>query len=126
MLRALLNLDTKKDFAQLSPSEDAMSIVNFSLVPGGLSRVSQSNDDAVNEKFSEIVLETVQLLLKSSLLRTASQEHGDGSTDSLQRLMDLIDENRESGRIKMGGRFPLLIAQRSAGQQSGGQFHHIG
>ncbi|KAL9115742.1 MAG: hypothetical protein Q9227_000110 [Pyrenula ochraceoflavens] len=117
MLQSLLDLESQKDFARFPPSGNTMSILKFSLMAGGFSRAAKSDDVAVNERFSETVLETVQLLLKSALLRIKSAGGTDESADSLQGLIDLITENSKDGKIKMGGLFPLLVAQKSSAGQ---------
>ena len=100
-----------------------MTIINFNLLPGGVSRESLSQDASLNERFSDIVLESVKLLLKASLVRKNSQapqdpragEGGTGQSEQIkiQMLMDTIDEARNSNGIKMGGVFPQLIAQKA-------------
>lgn len=123
MLRQLLSLNPEANISRAYLSEDLMTILNFGLLPGGFSRDSRSEDPVLNKRFSEIVLESVKLLLHACLLRKQSQAIGEPSSgDSgtgqselteIQRLMDFIDEARKSDGIKMGGVFPHLIAQKT-------------
>ena len=123
MLRQVLSSNSEADVPQLYNSGDVMTITNFNLLPGGVSRESLSQDASLNERFSETVLESMKLLLNASLIRKKSQapqdpRAGEGGADyreqiEIQRLMDIIDEARRSDKIKMGGVFPQLIAQKS-------------
>ena len=63
-----------------------MTIINFNLLPGGVSRKSLSQDASLNERFSDIVLESVKLLLKASLVRKKSQP----KTHGLERVTRAI------------------------------------
>ena len=100
-----------------------MTIINFNLLPGGISNSSPFQDASLSERFSEIVLESMKLLLAASLIRKKSQapeepRDTEGGTDQsdlteIQRLMDFIDKARMSDKIKMGGVFPQMIAQKS-------------
>lgn len=100
-----------------------MTILNFNLLPGGISRETQSEDTSLNDRFSEIVLESIKLLLNASLIRKQSQTPeeprlgdvgtGNNNLTDTQRLMDFIDEVRMSDRLKMGGFFPQIIAQKT-------------
>ena len=100
-----------------------MTIINFNLLPGGTSRESRSEDASLNERFSHIMLESVELFLKGSLIRKKSHaseelrvgEGGTGQSEltEIERLMDFMEEARKSDRIKMGGLFPQVIAQKS-------------
>lgn len=123
MLREILSSNSGADVSQIYNSGDVMTIINFNLLAGGVSRESLSQDASLNERFSEIVLESVKLLLKASLVRKKSHAPqdpqaeeagtGHGEQTKIQRLMDTIDEARKSDGIKMGGFFPQLIAQKS-------------
>ena len=69
MLQKLLSLDPRAG----NLSEDTMTILNFNLLPGGITRESRPQDVSTNERFSDIVLESVKLLLKASLIRKKSR-----------------------------------------------------
>lgn len=121
MLRQLLS--PRQDISQASAREYVMAIINFNLLPGGISRELRSEDTCLNTRFSDILLESMKLLLTASMIRKKSQaakerQLGEGGSDQseladTQRLMDLIDEIRKSDGTKMGGIFPQLIAQKS-------------
>ena len=119
MLRQILSPNSGADVSQFYNSSDVMTVTNFNLFPGGVSRESLSQDASLNERFSETVLESMKLLLNASLVRKKSQARaGEVGADQseqteTQRLMDIIDEARKSDGIKMGGVFPQLIAQKS-------------
>ena len=123
MLRQLLSLNPEANVSRAYPSEDLMTILNFGLLPGGFSRDSRSEESDLNQRFSDIVLESVKLLLHASLLRKQSQAIGEPSSEDsgtgqselteIERLMNFIDEARKSNGVKMGGVFPQLIAQKS-------------
>ena len=120
MLRQILSLNPRAE----NPSGDILTIINFNLIPGGITRHSRPQDASINERFSDIVLESVKLLLEAALIRKKSQvpeksEGGQTSKDQsglpkIQKLMDFVDEARKSDRINMGGIFPQLIAQASS------------
>ncbi|KAL9108368.1 MAG: hypothetical protein Q9227_006828 [Pyrenula ochraceoflavens] len=115
MLSRLLSLNTSTGNFDFRTGRNAMTIINFSLVPGGLSRGSRSDqiDDAVvNESFSEVVLESVKLLLKSSMVSQESRNVNASNLARTMKLIKFIDENQKTGRVKMGGLFPLLIARK--------------
>ena len=44
-----------------------MTVTNFNLLPGGVSRESLSQDASLNERFLKTVLESMKLLLNASL-----------------------------------------------------------
>lgn len=122
MLRQLLSFGPEADISPDPPREE-LEITNFNLLPGGISRASQSQNNALDQRFSETVLESMKLALNSSLIRKMSQVpeesrgrkssmHHNGLTET-QKLMDFIDNTRESGEIMMGGHFPQIIAQKS-------------
>ena len=120
MLRQILSLNPGAE----NPSGDMLTIINFNLIPGGITRNSRPQDASINERFSDIVLESVKLLLEAALIRKKSQvpeksecgqtSMGQSGLPEIQKLMDFIDEARKSDRIKMGGVFPQLIAQVSS------------
>ncbi|KAF4609847.1 hypothetical protein G7Y89_g15776 [Cudoniella acicularis] len=121
MLRQLLPLNSGSNVFQ--PGGDLLTILNFNLLPGGISREGRSEEIVLNNQFSDIVLETVKLLLNPSLVHKKSQANGDSfggeagtghsQLTEIQKLMDFIDEAWKSGNVKMGGVFPQLIAQKS-------------
>lgn len=121
MLRQLLS--TNSESIALQPSGHLLTILHFNLLPGGISREGRSDDTTLNNQFSETVLETVKLLLKSAWLRQESLETDEESGGKngtredqmakFQGLMDFVDQARGSDNIKMGGFFPQLIARKS-------------
>ena len=80
----------------------------------------------LNIRFSEIVLESMKLLLNASLVRKKSEASSDVSGGAsrtgedqfveTQRLLDFIGKTQESKSVLMGGVFPQLIAQKSMGR----------
>ncbi|KAL8900038.1 MAG: hypothetical protein Q9207_005886 [Kuettlingeria erythrocarpa] len=122
MLRQLLSFNLEADISAYPPRE-VLTITNFNLLPGGISRESQSQDRTLNQRFSATVLESMKLALDSSLIRKLSEvpdesrgrengTHRDRLTET-QKLIDFIDNTRESGEIMMGGHFPQVIARKS-------------
>lgn len=93
-----------------------MAILHFNLLPAGFCKGSWLEDGVAKEHFSDILLESVNLLLNASLLRKRQDGKGDQDAEvvELQRLINYTKETQESKRVKMGGIFPLLIAQKSA------------
>ncbi|XXG93752.1 hypothetical protein Hte_000001 [Hypoxylon texense] len=119
MLRELLSQNAKP--GGTTTSNDLLRILHFNLLPGGLSRSEGSETSTLNDRFSEIVLESVKLLLNASLVRAKSQDghstkeiqpENQIDLEELQVLMDYIDEVRKSGEVKMGGVFPQVIARK--------------
>ena len=105
-----------------------MILHSFSLVPGGFTRETQPQDLKVNEAFSDTILESMQRLLASSVTRKQEAEQvreAEGSPDEssdkdyaseavcIQKLVDFMDRTRKTEDIRVGGFFPLLIAQKS-------------
>ena len=100
-----------------------MTIINFNLLPGGISRDPTSEGTALDQRFSDTVLESMKLVLESIITRKvpqtprASGELGIGTKHNalttIQKLIDFVDSTRESGKLMMGGHFPQLIAQKS-------------
>ena len=100
-----------------------MSIINFNLLPGGISRQSYCDDIRWNERFSDTVLESMKAALNGSLTsndsQTAEERHareaGTGQSESIKirKLIRFIEKSQKSNSIKMGGLFPQLIAQKS-------------
>ncbi len=72
MLRQLLSLNLEADTSAY-PSREALTITNFNLLSGGISRESQSQDRTLNQRFSATVLESMKLVLDSSLIRKMSE-----------------------------------------------------
>lgn len=121
MIRQILSCD--KD-VNTHPSGDIMTMLNFNLIPAGFANLSSEGDEALKMKFSDILLESVDLLLNAALLRRWPQkqeeesENGEAETDQGQkeeilRLVSYIKEARGSGAVRMGGIFPVLVAQKS-------------
>ncbi|KAI1149833.1 hypothetical protein F4825DRAFT_429006 [Nemania diffusa] len=119
MLRELLSHDSRPNVAH--ESNDLVRIIHFNLLPGGLNRSDGSETSALNDRFSDIVLETVKLLLNASLVRAKSQDghatkkiqpDNQSRLEEIRALMDYIDEVRQSGEVKMGGVFPQVIARK--------------
>ena len=116
MLQKLLSLDSSSDPRQVLPSGNSMTIINFDLLPAGWSNASRPSEVGVNDDFSNVVMETVKLLLNSACIRkgarTYSNFHAQESAINqdemvrLQKLMDFIKESIKSGKVKMGGRTP--------------------
>jgi len=121
MLRTILSLDSKP--SDFQPGGDLLTILNFNLLPGGLSRETKSDEIALNNRFSDIVLESVELLLNASLVRKKSEMIADplgektsmkeGQLMEIEKLVGFVNDARGSGKIRMGGVFPQLIAQKS-------------
>lgn len=128
MLRQILSHDFKdsKDVNDY-PSGDSMTMLNFNLIPAGFANVSSGADEAMKLKFSDILLESVDLLLNAALLRrwpekqqeeSENEEAGNtradkGEKEEILKLVSYIKEVRESGAVRMGGIFPVLVAQKS-------------
>ena len=55
MLQKLLSLSSAAE----DQSTDVMTIINFSLQPARISREPESRDNSINERFSDIVMESV-------------------------------------------------------------------
>ena len=116
MLRQLLTLSQTPSLQHGLPSKDPMTILNFNLVPGGISRSSSpSPEDAKwNEAFSKTLLEALKLLLDGSLIRKkdvpTTQE---SEVVEIKRLMGVVDEAHASGKIEMGGVFPQVVARKT-------------
>ena len=122
MLRQLLCLDEGADSSR-DLTREIMTITNFNLLPGGISRGLRSQDNTLNQRFSETVLESMKLVLDSILIRKMAQvpeemrgkEGGTyyiGLTET-QWQINFIDDTRKAGNIMMGGHFPQIIAQKS-------------
>ena len=123
MLQHLLSTNQAPGVSGPPLGEDAVTIHHFNLLPGGIARVPRLEETSLNEHFSDIVLESMKLLLKGSLIREMhqlglAQVHSEEYNTSesrlktLQSLMGFIDEIRKSGMIMMGGVFPQIIAQK--------------
>lgn len=102
-----------------------MTLTNFNLLPGGICRGLASDQCSVNESFSETMLESLKLVLHGSLIRKKCQtkmvvgDDGQGQNELIarQRLMDYLDEVRESGTVIIGGYFPQVVAQKMTNAQ---------
>ena len=114
---------SEKDQSQSSGA--VMTIINFNLLPGGISKDFQRRKTNLNRRFSDTVLESIKLLLNAALIRKESlletkagsekNEIGKSERTKLQTLMDSVDEIRKSDGIMMGGFFPQLVARKSPG-----------
>lgn len=127
MIRQILNCDLNE--ANTYPGGDVMTMLNFNLIPAGFADVS-CKDEAMKTKFSDILLESLDLLLNAALLRKWPQDqeadsknkearNGRAYADHWQkedilRLISYIKQERGSGDVRMGGIFPVLVAQKSA------------
>ncbi|KAL8793246.1 MAG: hypothetical protein Q9195_004182 [Heterodermia aff. obscurata] len=102
----------------ISGSEET-TIINFNLLPGGISRDLRPRKTNLNGRFSDILLESIKLLLKASLIRNESlPDEKKSDMNKIERtktqtLMDFVDETRKSDGIMMGGFFPQLVGRRS-------------
>lgn len=124
MLRQLLSLNPEGDTSP-SLTREVMTITNFNLLPGGISREPRSQNTTLNQRFSETVLESMKLVLNSTVIRKMSQtpeesrfresEMDHSGLTEIQKLIDFVENTRESGRIMMGGYFPQIIAQKLTG-----------
>lgn len=101
-----------------------MSILSFSLIPGGVCRDENVKKDLTNRRLSDTVLESVRLLLAASL----PQLQDEGKEVALKlsvrdesvtrELMDAIAKSIGSDDVIAGGIFPHLVCQKvSEGQQ---------
>lgn len=102
-------------------SRGNMVILSFSLVPGGTSRRSGVQEPALAEHFDDTLLESMALLLHASLVRREAQSGRmtEDAVDAMEhaqikRLVDWLEQMRKTKEIRMGGLFPLLIAQKSS------------
>ena len=108
-----------------------MNVNNFHLLPAGFSNPAQSHDSILNEGFSNNLLDGLKLILSGFVMRlkaaqsneagepqlaesVAGSNHGDELTH-LQRLIDYIENNSKTRQVKMGGVFPLVVAQKAGG-----------
>ena len=123
MLRQLLSADLEDYASESSPSVDTMGIMSFNLRPGGISRGFPSPRPEMDDLLSDILLESMRLFLNASLLRQNSRKEteindseGDKAQDeetNIEGLMDYFETARKANTIKMGGRFPQVIAQKA-------------
>lgn len=100
-----------------------MTTINFNLLPGGISRDPRSESTALDQRFSDTVLESMKLVLESIIARKVPQTLGVSENQAvgtkhdvlmtIQKLINFVDKTRESGKLMMGGHFPQLIAQKS-------------
>ncbi|KAL8677362.1 MAG: hypothetical protein Q9186_006197 [Xanthomendoza sp. 1 TL-2023] len=128
MLQQLLSFTPDAELAS-HPAGEAMTITSFNLCPGGISSESRSQNSALNQRFSDTVLESMKLVLDSIIIRKlsktpeelrASERGSEGSMNhdearKLQNMINFVEDTRKSGTIMMGGHFPQIIAQRSVG-----------
>ena len=99
-----------------------MTIINFNLVPGGIARGIHSVSTDHNDRLSDILLESMELLLNASAMRLTLQTSEELSIkddskeqhtlEETRALTHCIEELRASQKIRMGGVFPQLIAQK--------------
>ena len=125
MLQQFVPSVSGSEKGQAQSGMTVMTIINFNLLPGGVSRNSQPRETILNRRFSDIILESMKLLLNASLIRKkplqdekAGSETGDAVKSQwtkLQTLMDFVEKTRKSDEIMMGGFFPQLIARKSSG-----------
>jgi hypothetical protein len=100
--------------------DDSISILSFSLIPGGICRDAQSRDDAVNRRLSGTILESVRLLLAASLNHNGKNDAtgtivspSGEDTVSIRYLMEAIALSMERSDVIAGGTFPHLVAQKA-------------
>ena len=125
MLRQLLSHSLTSTNDEIDDGNGFLLVKHFNLLPAGFSRVPSMRNLPVDDQFSDIVLESMKLLLEASLVRnrqaTGGKESdcqggmGQGQLKETERLIGFIDEVRQSGTIKMGGTFPQIIAQKKIG-----------
>jgi hypothetical protein len=119
MLRELLAQQSQSPANTSEHQDDLISILSFSLMPGGICRDPQLRNDPINRHLSGTVLESVRLLLAASL----DQNRKDGADEKIMRLsdedkvsihmlMDAIASSRQSNDVIAGGTFPHLIARK--------------
>lgn len=121
MLRQFLSDSIGAEVVREGLGGDGMMIKSFNLLCGGVARAPASQEPSVDERFSEILLESMKLLLDASLKRKQQHEerapeikYSDGDQlTTIHRLIEYLDELRKSGKVKMGGYFPQVIAQKS-------------
>lgn len=114
MLQECLHLDPKLD------------VLHFNLLPGGICKDLSLKGDSLIRRFSDIVLESVKLLLGAPLKEDSQVEQAETTNsesreksagmdhlENIHRLMAAIDAIRESDEITAGGIFPQLIAQKT-------------
>jgi hypothetical protein len=120
MLRELLAQQPQPPAGSFEYLNDMISILSFSLVPGGICRDLQARDDVVNRRLSATILESIRLLLAASL----NQNREDGAAEvtmrlheqdqiSTRELIEAIAVSMECNEIIAGGVFPLLIARKT-------------
>ncbi|KAL8924483.1 MAG: hypothetical protein Q9172_002648 [Xanthocarpia lactea] len=105
MLRQLLASSPKDEHSSYH-AQEAMTITDFNLLPGGIGSELGSQDTALAQRFSDTVLESMKLVLDSIVIRKMSQipeESKDGEGDTKQydsreirELIDFIDLARNS------------------------------
>ncbi|GLB09888.1 hypothetical protein AtubIFM57258_005817 [Aspergillus tubingensis] len=114
MLQRILSLKT-------SNGEDALNILHFNLRPGGFCQ--EDADPEVCLQFSDLLTDSVNLFLQSALMRMEQQQSQNGTAvengntgetelDELRKLKTSVSETIEGKRVRMGGIFPHLVAQK--------------
>jgi hypothetical protein len=128
MLRKIPQLNAEPRGIGRDESKSAVSVLHFTLLPGGISRALKTDEEHLNRLFSETVLESVKLLLAASLNMNRPEDmDGDsgemaGCTDNskqIERIISRVEDMRNSTDSIIGGFFPLLIAQKSYGMIGG-------
>ena len=114
MLQRILSLKS-------SNAEDALNILHFNLRPGGFCQ--EDADPEVCLQFSDLLTDSVNLFLHSALMRMEQQQSQNGTAvengntgetelDELRKLKTSVSETIEAKRVRMGGIFPHLVAQK--------------
>ncbi|RAH55358.1 hypothetical protein BO85DRAFT_522209 [Aspergillus piperis CBS 112811] len=114
MLQRILSLKN-------SNGDDALNILHFNLRPGGFCQ--EDGDPEVCLEFSDHLTDSVNLFLHSALMRMEQQQSQNGSAvengntgetklDELRKLKTSVSETIEAKRVRMGGIFPHLVAQK--------------
>ncbi|RAK90133.1 hypothetical protein BO79DRAFT_192478 [Aspergillus costaricaensis CBS 115574] len=124
MLKALEIIDLERrarDLVPYSNGEDALNILHFNLRPGGFCQ--EDGDPEVSLDFSDHLTDSVNLFLHSALMRMEQQQSQNGTAvengntgetelDELRKLKTSVSETIEAKRVRMGGIFPHLVAQK--------------
>lgn len=96
-----------------------IDILQFNLLPGGVSRNTALKNDNWNRRFSETILESVRAALAGLLLQNVDSVPDKKDTSSaadiktVRHLFNAIDASKQSPEIIAAGMFPLLVARRS-------------
>ncbi|PWY82642.1 hypothetical protein BO83DRAFT_414177 [Aspergillus eucalypticola CBS 122712] len=110
MLQRILSLKSPN-------GEDSLNILHFNLRPGGFCQ--EDADPEVNLQFSDLLTDSVNLFLQSALMRMEQQQSQNGTAvengntgEKLRKLKTSVSETIEAKRVRMGGIFPHLVAQK--------------